>query len=348
MIASRDINASFKSLIKRPCRKTESIMSIIPFRAGAFVCAGVLVGACISVLAQHGPNGDDSKRRANESPVVIRERTDLVNLTVSVTDRNGRAVTGLAPQEIEVYEDKIKQKIEYCETEDAPISVGLVIDVSGSMRNKMEQARAALEAFVESSHEDDDFFLVGFNHRSKLLAEFSDGESLPRRLNLIAAQGETALYDAIHIGVEKTMQGRHRKRALIVISDGQDNASKYTLDQLRQRLKESDVQLYCVGIVRSSSNEKAELRQELRGKMILDEIARLTGGRALFVNSASELEETTSRLALELRRQYSLGYTPTNQLRDGKWRKIRVRVTRSPQSPELNLRTRDGYYATTF
>jgi Ca-activated chloride channel family protein len=317
-------------------------------RIGPVAVCSVLLGGCISAFGQHAQGGAKTKALINEPPVAVRERTELVNLTVSVRDRSGRAVTGLAPQDIEIYEDKVKQKIEHYGAEDAPISIGVVFDVSDSMRNKIEQGRDAIKAFVETSHADDDFFLVGFNRRANLLAEFCDGEGLQRRLNLVAAQGETALYDAIHLGVEKVRQGRHRKRALLVISDGRDNASSYTLDQLRRRLKESDVQIYCVGVGRPLLSEKAEQRQEMRGQMILDEIARLTGGRAFFANSASELEEATTRVALELRHQYSLGYTPTNQRRDGKWRKIRVRVNRSARTPELIVRTRDGYYAATF
>jgi Ca-activated chloride channel homolog len=318
------------------------------FRICAHTVFGVSLGGCIVAFGQHAPGSAITKAPINEPPVVVRERTELVNLIVTVTDRKGRAVTGLASQDIEIYEDKVKQKIEHYGAEDAPISVGVVFDVSDSMRNKLEQARKAINAFVETSHAEDDFFLVGFNRRVSLLADFCDGEGLQRRLNMVAAQGETALYDAVHLGVEKVRQGRHRRRALLVISDGQDNASLYTLAQLRQRLKESDVQLYCVGVGRPGLREKAEQRQETRGQMILDGIARLTGGRAFFVNSASELEEATTRVALELRHQYSLSYTPTNQGRDGKWRKIRVRVNRSAWTPELIVRTRDGYYAATF
>jgi Ca-activated chloride channel family protein len=318
------------------------------FRAGPLVVCGVLLGGCISAFGQHAQGGASAKAPINEPPAVVRERTELVNLTVSVTDRSGRAVSGLALQDIEIYEDKVKQKIEHYGAEDAPISIGVVFDVSDSMRNKIEQARDALKTFVETSHADDDFFLVGFNQRANMLAEFCDGESLRRRLNLVAAQGETALYDAVHMGVEKVLQGRHRRRALLVISDGQDNASRYTLDKLRRRLKESDVQIYCVGVGRHGLSEKAERRQEMRGQMILDEIARLTGGQAFFVDSASEMEKATTREALELRHQYSLAYTPTNQRRDGKWRKIRVRVNHSAWAPGLTMRTRDGYYAAAF
>lgn len=318
------------------------------FRIGALAVCGVCLGVYITAFGQHAPNGAENKPSTKELTVAVRERTELVNLTISVTDRNGRAVTGLAPQDIEVYEDKVKQKIEHYGAEDAPISVGLIFDVSGSMRSKLDQARDAIKAFVETSHAEDDFFLVGFNRRADLLAEFCDGEDLHRRLGLVGAHGETALYDAVYLGIEKVQQGRHRKRVLLVISDGQDNASQYTFEQLRRRLKETDVQLYCVGIGFPGLSEKAEQRRAMRGQMILDNIAQVTGGRAFFVNSASDLEKATTRVALELRHQYSLGYTPTNNQRGGKWRKIRVRVNRLSWTPELFIRTRDGYYAANF
>jgi Ca-activated chloride channel homolog len=319
-----------------------------PIRRGALAACCLLLGGCIPAFGQHAPSGANTKASINEHSLVIRDRTELVNLSVSVTDRSGRAITGLAPQDIVVYEDKVKQKIEHYVADDAPISVGVVFDISDSMRNKIEQARDALKAFVEASHAEDDFFLIGFNRRANLLADFCDGAGLQRRLNIVATQGETALYDAVLLGVEKVRQGRHRRHALLVISDGQDNASQYTLKQLRQRLKESDVQLYCVGVGRPGLSEKAEQRDKMRGQMILNEIAQLTGGRAFFVSSASELEEAVTRVALELRHQYSLGYAPTNQRHDGKWRKIQVRINRSAWTPELIVRTRDGYYAATF
>lgn len=311
--------------------------------ASRLALCGLLLGGCVSAFGKQWPGVSKTEQLNNQQPF-ISERTELVNLTVTVTDRQGRAVAGIAERDIEVYEDKIRQKIEHYSADDAPVSVGVVFDLSGSMRDKIEQSRAALKAFVETSHAEDDFFLVGFNRRASLLAEFCDGDGLERRLNVVNAQGETALYDAIYLGIEKVQQGRHHRRALLIISDGEDNASRYTLDQLRRRLRESDVQLYCVGFNRAASSDKAEQRRAMRGRMILDDIARLTGGRALFVNSASDLEEAATRVALELRHQYSVSYIPTNQQRDGRWRKIQVRVNQ----PEVIVRAREGYYAASF
>ncbi|QQS45765.1 MAG: VWA domain-containing protein [Acidobacteriota bacterium] len=278
-----------------------------------------------------------------QTETVIRERTELVTLTVSVTDQKGRAVPGIEPHEFEVYEDKIRQQIEYYRTDDAPLSVGIIFDVSGSMRGRIERARTALRAFIETSHPLDDYVLIGFNQRASLLSEFSRGEDVVQRLGSIDAQGNTALYDAIYLGVEKLRQGRQRKKALLIISDGKDNSSRYSLDQVRSRLKESDILLYCVGIRQTGSGDKLAWREELRGQMILEELAGLTGGRAFSVNSADGLEEATTQAALELRQQYSLGYLSTNQRRDGRWREIRVRVTRP--GVKLQVNAKSGYFA---
>lgn len=281
-----------------------------------------------------------------DKKITLRQRTELVSLMVTVTDRQGRAMTELSSHEIEIYEDNVKQTIEYFSAADAPLSAGVVFDLSGSMARKMDSARQSLRRFVDAGHAEDEFFVVGFNRQANLLAEFSDGESAGRRLNFVSAQGETALYDAVYLGIEKVLQGRRQRRALLLISDGQDNASRYSLEQLRRRLKETDVQLYAVGVIRPGLSDKAELREQQRGQMILEELAQLTGGRAFFVSTEAELEEATTRIALELRRQYSLAYTPTNQQRNGQWRKIKIRVNRSPEQPPVIVRAREGYVAT--
>lgn len=323
------------------------------FCASTLAVCSLLFGGGISAFGQHREqktttNNSQTNFFLEDKKFTIRERTELVSFTLTVTDRQGRAVEGLLPQDIEIFEDKVKQTLEHYAAADSPVSVGVVFDLSGSMQRKLDSARLSLKRFVETSHNDDDFFVVGFNRQVNLLAEFSDGETASRHLSFVKAQGETALYDAIYLGIEKALQGRHRRRALLLISDGQDNASRYSLDQVRQRLKESDVQFYAIGITRPTSSDKAELREQQRGQMILEELARLTGGQAFFVSTESELEQATSRVALELRHQYSLAYTPTNQQRDGKWRKIKVRINRPPELPPVLVRAREGYFAALF
>ena len=263
--------------------------------------------------------------------------------SVTVTDPYSRLVTGLDRQHFEVFEDKVKQNIEFFRDEDVPVSVGIIFDVSGSMKGKLDRAREALKAFVQTSHDQDDFFLVGFNQRANLVAEFTDGESLINKLMLIDPKGQTALYDASYLGLEKVKQGRHQKRAILLISDGQDNASRYTYGELRKMLKEANVQIYSIGIVEMGGGAGGSL--DLQGQGILEEVSQTTGGKAFFPRSAAELEDATTRIALELRHQYSIGYLPTNEKRDGKWRKISVKVNPPRGLPRLNVRSKEGYYA---
>ncbi len=282
--------------------------------------------------------GPDDK---GDGPVKLD--TELVSLTVTVTDPYNRLVTGLDRQHFEVYEDKVRQSIEFFNDDDVPVSMGIVFDVSGSMKGKLDRARDALKAFIQTSHNDDDFFLVGFNQRATLLSEFSDGDTLSNKLTLVDPRGQTALYDASYLGIEKVKQGRHTKRALLLISDGQDNSSRYTYGELRKLLKEAGVQIYCIGIVEMGGGSGGTL--DLQGQAILEEIAQVTGGKAFFPRSGAELEDATTRIALELRHQYSIGYIPTNEKRDGQWHKIKVQVKPPRGLPSLKVQHKEGYYA---
>ncbi|MBS1810991.1 MAG: VWA domain-containing protein [Acidobacteria bacterium] len=277
-----------------------------------------------------------------QGPITIL-KTEVVTLSVTVTDPYNRLVTGLDRQHFEVFEDKVKQDIEFFKDEDVPVSVGIIFDVSGSMKGKLDRAREALKAFIQTSHDMDDFFLVGFNQRANLVAEFTDGDNLINKLTLIDPKGQTALYDAAYLGIEKVKQGRHQKRAILLISDGQDNSSRYTYGELRKLLKEANVQIYSIGIVEMGGGAGSTL--DLQGQGILEEVSQTTGGKAFFPRSAAELEDATTRIALELRHQYSIGYVPTNEKRDGKWRKISVKVSPPRGMPRLNVRSKEGYYA---
>ncbi len=289
------------------------------------------------------PAASDDKQKRDQGPVV-KERTDVVTLSVTVTDPYNRLVTGLNKNNFEIFEDKIKQDIEFFRDEDVPVSLGIVFDVSGSMKGKLDRARDALKAFIETSHDDDDFFLVGFNQRANLLSEFADGSSVVNKLSFVDAKGQTALYDAAYLGIEKVRQGRHAKRALLLISDGQDNSSRYTYGELRKLLKEANVQIYSIGIVEMGGGAGSSL--DLQGQSILEEVAQVTGGKAFFPRSGAELEDATTRIALELRHQYSIGYIPTNVKRDGQWHKLRVKVNPPKGLPSLQVRTKEGYYST--
>jgi Ca-activated chloride channel homolog len=269
--------------------------------------------------------------------------TELVSLPVTVTDAYNRLVTGLDRQHFEIYEDKVKQEISFFSDDDAPVNLGIVFDVSGSMKGKLDRARDALKAFIQTSHSDDDFFLVGFNQRANLLAEFTDGDALANKLTLVDPKGQTALYDAAYLGIEKVKQGRHQRNAILLISDGQDNSSRYTYGELRKLLKEAGVQIYCIGIVEIGGGAGGTL--DMQGQAILEEIAQTTGGKAFFPRSSAELEDATTRIALELRHQYSIGYNPTNVKRDGQWHKIKVNVKGPKGLSNLKVQHKEGYYA---
>ncbi|MFN0122299.1 MAG: VWA domain-containing protein [Blastocatellia bacterium] len=285
---------------------------------------------------QTKPNGQDDNK-----PVI--SRTEIVTLNITVTDPYSRLVTGLDKQNFEVFEDKVRQKILFFSDDDAPVSLGIIFDVSGSMKNKLDRARESLRAFVETSHQDDDFFLVGFNQRANLLAEFMDGNSLINKLHFVDPKGQTALYDAAYLGIEKLRAGRHQKRSILLISDGQDNSSRYTYGELRKLLKEANVQIYSLGIVEMGGG--AGGAYDMQGQAILEEISQVTGGKAFFPRSPAELEDAITRIALELRHQYSIGYEPTNTIRNGQWRKIKVSVKPPRGLPPLSVRAKDGYYA---
>ena len=277
---------------------------------------------------------------------VIKVDTDLVTFTVTVTDQYGRYVSGLTQKAFTVFDDKLEQEITYFSDDDAPVSVGVVFDVSGSMSGeKISRARQALSRFIQTSHNSDEYFLIGFNSRAQLLMDRTrDGDAVLDKLTFIQTRGQTALYDACYLGVEKVTRGAHPKRAIILISDGQDNDSRYTFNEVRRLLRESDVVLYGIGILGGADPGSA---LGMDGQAKLDELASVSGGKAFFPNTGAEMDEIFERIALELRHQYSIGYKPSNFANDGKWHKIKVKVQPPRGLPRLFVRSREGYYAIT-
>ncbi|HEX8557354.1 MAG TPA: VWA domain-containing protein [Pyrinomonadaceae bacterium] len=281
------------------------------------------------------PISDDTK------PVIVH--SDLITLTVTVTDTYGRFVTGLGKNAFTIFDDKTQQEISFFSDEDAPVSLGVVFDVSGSMGgDKIMRAREALSKFVDTSHARDEYFLIGFNSRAQLLLDHTrDSDALLQKLTFIQTKGQTALYDATYLGVERVTRGAHKKRAVLLISDGQDNSSRYTFSELKRLLKESDVIIYAVGIV-SGADDTA---LGYGGRAILEELAGVSGGKAFFPSTGAEMNDTFERIALELRTQYSIGYRPSSFANDGKWHKIKVKVQPPRGFPRLFVRGREGYFA---
>ena len=284
------------------------------------------------------------QRLGNEldGPVIVN--TDLITLTVTVTDTYGRYVSGLSQKAFTILDEKQPQEITFFSDDDSPVSVGVIFDVSGSMSGeKIKNAREALSKFIQTSHNSDEYFLIAFNSRAQLLLDKTrDGNAVLDKLTFVQTKNNTALYDACYLGVEKVQRGLHPKRALLLISDGQDNNSRYTFNELRRLLKESDVVLYAVGIL-SGGDAGSPLGME--GQGILDELANVSGGKAFFPRSALEMDDIFEQIALELRHQYSIGYKPSNFSNDGKWRKIKVKVTPPRGLPRLFVRSKEGYYA---
>lgn len=289
------------------------------------------------------PAGQEKAPEVDSKNVVITN-TDLITVTVTVTDTYGRYVSGLGKAAFTVLDEKKAQEITFFSDDDAPVSIGVLFDVSGSMSgDKIKRAREALSKFIQTSHNSDEYFLIGFNSRAQLLLDKTrDGNAVLDKLTFVQTKNNTALYDACYLGVEKVQRGLHPKRALLLISDGQDNNSRYTFGELRRLLKESDVTLYGVGIL-GGSDAGSGLGME--GQATLDDLANVSGGKAFFPRSNAEMDDIFEQIALELRHQYSIGYKPVNFANDGRWHKIKVRVNPPRGLPRLFVRSKEGYYA---
>jgi Ca-activated chloride channel family protein len=275
----------------------------------------------------------------------VKIKTDLVTLTLTVTDLYGRYVSGLNKNAFIITDNNQEQDIQFFSDSDAPVSVAILFDVSGSMAGeKIVKAQKALSRFIATSHPMDEYFLIGFNSRAQLLLDRTrDGDAVLQKLTMVQPKSNTALYDAVYLGVERVTRGSHQKRALLIISDGQDNNSRYNFSEVRRLLKESDVVAYSVGIV---DHADAQGALGMQGQAFLEEISSVTGGKAFFPQSDLEMDDVFERIALELRHQYSIGYTPKDFQPDGKWRKVKVKVKPPRGLPRLTVRGREGYYAT--
>lgn len=275
----------------------------------------------------------------------VRIKTDLVTLTLTVTDLYGRYVMGLGKKDFTVFDSNKEQEITFFSDTDAPVSLGVLFDVSGSMSGeKIQKARKALSRFINTSHPNDEYFLIAFNSRAQLLLDRTrDGDAVLQKLTLVNPRQNTALYDAVYLGIERVTRGSHQKRALLIISDGQDNASRYNFGEVRRLMKESDVITYAVGILDAGDTSN---QIGMQGQAFLDELTSVTGGKSFYPSSDIEMDEIFDRISIELRHQYSVGYTPKDFQPDGKWRKVKVKVKPPRGLPRLTVRSREGYYAT--
>jgi len=272
----------------------------------------------------------------------IRVNVNLVLVPMTVTDSMNRLVTGLDKENFQIFENNQGQVIKSFSTQDAPVTIGIVFDLSGSMSSKFVRARKALSEFLRTSNPQDEFFVVGFNDRPAVIVDFtSEVDDVEARMVMLKPQNRTALIDAIYLGVDKLKQGKYDRKALLIISDGGDNRSRYTEGELRRAVRESDVQIYSIGIF----DQYAPTTEEQLGPLLLTDICEMTGGRLFRVNDVSELSDIASRISAELRNEYVVGYRPENMKHDGNWRKLKVRLVPPPGLPLLTVHNRQGYYA---
>ena len=294
----------------------------------------------ITPRAKKGDAPPETVRRGN-----IRVESTLVLIPVTVTDPLNRFVTGLERENFRLFEDKSEQKVTHFASEDAPLSVGLVFDTSGSMGSKLDKSRQAVAQFFKTANPEDEFFLIQFNDRPEMVVDFTTRvEEIQNRLTFTQSKGRTALLDAVYMALHKMKKAKNPRKALLIISDGGDNSSRYTESEIKKLVQEADVQIYAIGIFELLGN-RGRTPEELSGPSLLSELAEQTGGRHFPVDNLNELPDVAAKIGMELRNQYILGYTPTNQARDGKYRRVQVKLVQPRGLPALRAGWRLGYYA---
>jgi Ca-activated chloride channel family protein len=274
----------------------------------------------------------------------FKKDVDLVLVPVTITDPMNRLVTGLDRENFKLFEGKQAQEIKHFSSEDAPVSLGVIFDMSGSMSSKIERAREAVIEFFKTANPQDEFFLITFADKPDEVSDFTQSvEDLQGKLVYTVPKGRTALLDAIYLGISKMQQAKYPKKSLLIISDGGDNHSRYTEGEIKNLVKEADTLIYAIGIY----DHYFPTDEERLGPQLLSEVAELTGGRAFTIDNPNDLADVATKIGIELRNQYVLGYRPRNPVRDGKWRKIKVKLNPPKGLPPLKVYAKTGYYAPT-
>jgi len=317
-----------------------------------------LLPICVAVLAIFGLLAAEDGVEPHAGPVLrpgsnktlysvpvstnFRTETALVLVPVTVVDPRNRAVNGLAKEDFQLFEDNQEQTILSVSNEDTPMSVGLLFDCSGSMGDKLQKSRQAAAEFLKIANPNDEFFLVTFREAPTLNQGFTqDQRRIQDLLASTESRGTTALLDAIYLGVHEMKKARNSRKALLIISDGGDNNSRFTISEAKNAIRESDAQIYAIGIYESLSN-RYRTPEEGAGPALLSEFAKQTGGRHYQVENLNKLPGIAAAIALELRNQYILSYAPQNRIHDGKYRQIRVKLA---QSHGRKAYWRRGYFA---
>lgn len=278
----------------------------------------------------------------NPHALMIKKKVDLVLVPVTVTDPMNRLVTGLDKENFRVFEGKEEQDLKHFSSEDAPISLGVIFDMSGSMGSKIERAREAVTEFFRTANPQDEFFMIAFADKPEELSDFTQSlDDLQGRLLFTVPKGRTALLDAIYLGLSKMREAKYPKKALLIISDGGDNHSRYTEGEIKSLVKEADVMIYSIGIY----DHYFATEEERLGPALLGDISELSGGRSFTIDNPNDLADVATKIGIELRNQYVLGYRPRNPGHDGKWHKIKVKLLPPKGLPPLHVYAKTGYYA---
>src|SRR5262252_8339344 len=308
-----------------------------------------ILALCLSAMAVAAQDRSQPQKGQNDKDYALKVETVEVNLPVSVLDKDGHPVDGLKQEHFQVFEDKVLQTIKTFRHEDIPLSLGLVIDNSGSMRNKRERVNSSALAFVRESNPEDETSIINFDDSAYLEQDFTGSiGDLIDALENIDARGETALYDALYLAAEKvTKDGKKDKKAILLITDGEDNVSKYGINKVIEALRQSKVTLYAVGLLEEDDQRGGLFKKppSKKAKEDLLKFAEITGGQAYFPKSLEEVEELAKHIAHDIRNHYTITYTPTNTKLDGSWREITVKITPPKNMPKMTWHAKQGYYA---
>jgi Ca-activated chloride channel family protein len=290
-------------------------------------------------------SAQDQPKKNKDSDFTLNVNVDLRLLHVSVQDERGQIIKGLKKDDFAVFEDKVQQDLSLFREEDVPVSMGLVIDNSGSMRTKRERVNKAAMTFVKTSNPQDEIFLINFNDQVYIDQDFTKNQDdLKDVLDTLDARGGTSLYDAIYLSLEHIREGKEDKKVLLLISDGEDRDSRYKYDSVLEFARESHASIFVIGLF---DKEGERSRAQVKAAKHLQELADDTGGRYYFPESVDAVEAICTQVAHEIRNQYTLGYKPTNTRRDGTWRTVTVKLNNTKSSKKVVARTKRGYYAPT-
>jgi VWFA-related protein len=306
------------------------------------LCGAILWCLLLSGQAAASPPQENASQGVGTT---LRVETTLVQIPVAVTDSVNRLVLGLQKQDFHVFEDGVEQDIAHFSGEEAPLSVGLAFDESGSMDYKLQTAQAAAIQFMKTMNPDDETFLVVFSDTAQLSVGFtSRAEEIQNALLLAKAGGLTAMLDGVNLALSEMKKAKNSRKAIVIISDGGDNHSHYRSSQIEALVREADVQIYAMGVFDPLAS-LGLAPEVVSGPRLLSEIATQTGGRAFAASLVSDLPSVAARIAVELRNEYVLGYYPKNGVHDGKYRKVEVKASQPAGVSALKIHWRQGYYA---